>query len=214
MPIEKLRLENRPSGIIGAGERRSWRRNSTPATTPTAIEPRTTLSHPRTGCSVSPKTGPARATTPSAAPSQSIRAGAGMSADGGTPRAISHSVVRTTGTLTAKISRQDAASISTPPSSGPSTPAIAPKAVQVPIARPRSSSGKTWVMIASVLGVSRAANTPWTARKTHSTAIEGATAHSSEATPKPTTPMKKTRRCPKMSPSEPPISSSADSVRR
>jgi hypothetical protein len=69
-------------------------------------------------------------------------------------------------------------------------------------------------MIASVLGVNRAANTPWIARKTQSSTIDGATAHITDAIPKPTTPMKNTRRWPKMSPSDPPISSSADNVNR
>ena len=92
--------------------------------------------------------------------------------------------------------------------------AIAPHAVQVPIAPPRSSGGKTAMITASALGVSSAPNAPWSARPAISISIVGASAHSSETAPKPATPIENTRRSPKTSPSEPPTRISAPSVSR
>ena len=89
-----------------------------------------------------------------------------------------------------------------------------PQAVQAPTALPRSSGGKVATIIASAAGVSSAPNTPWSARATTSSSIVGASAQNSDVTPKPPTPSVNMRRSPKMSPSEPPISSSELSVRR
>ena len=55
--------------------------------------------------------------------------------------------------------------------------------------------------------MSRAAPTPWSARAAISASIEGARAHSPEATANQTTPDTKSRRRPKRSPSDPPSSS-------
>ena len=51
-------------------------------------------------------------------------------------------------------------------------------------------------MIASEAGVSSAPNTPCRPRATTSSSIVGATAHSSDASPKPATPRLKIRRSP------------------
>jgi hypothetical protein len=59
-------------------------------------------------------------------------------------------------------------------------------------------------MMASAAGVSSAPKTPCSARKATRASIVGATAQSTETTPKPATPMRKTRRSPKRSPSDPP----------
>ena len=113
-----------------------------------------------------------------------------------------------------KIQRHDAIASSSPPASGPSTPAIAPHAVQLPIAGPRSSSEKVLTITARALGVNSALVTPWTMRAAISAPIEGASAHASEARPKPPTPSSKMRRSPNTSPSEPPRRISEPSVSR
>ena len=123
-------------------------------------------------------------------------------------------MIATSGRLIRNSQRQEAIARSSPPASGPITLAIAPNAVHVPIAAPRSSSSKVATITASELGVSSAPATPWSARAAISTPIEGASAHSSEAAPKPATPSVKMRRSPKMSPSEPPIRISEPSVSR
>jgi len=125
-----------------------------------------------------------------------------------------HNVISTNGTLITKIQRHEAASISTPPPSGPSTVEMPAHAVQVPIAGPRSAAGNTAMMIASVLGTSSAPATPWSARAAINTSTDGAIAQTSEVTPKPATPAAKTVRRSKMSSSDPPTSSSELSVRR
>ncbi len=63
----------------------------------------------------------------------------------------------------------------------PSTPAIAPHAVQLPIASPRSASGKVLTITASELGTSSAPATPCIARAATSTPIDGASAQASDA---------------------------------
>ena len=116
--------------------------------------------------------------------------------------------------LIAKIQRHEAVSTSWPPISGPSTVPMPPQAVQAPTALPRSSGGNTATITASAAGVRTAPQTPWSARATTSSSIVGASAHSSEVTPKPATPKTNMRRSPKRSPSEPPIRSSEPSVTR
>ena len=113
-----------------------------------------------------------------------------------------------------KIQRHEPTASSSPPTSGPTTVAIPPQAVQEPIAAPRSESGKVATMTARALGVSSAPATPWRARIAIRTPIVGASAHSSEATPKPPTPIENTRRSPSTSPSEPPSRISEPSVSR
>ena len=113
-----------------------------------------------------------------------------------------------------KIQRHEAWSTSSPPPSGPITIAIPPHAVHVPIAAPRSSSGKTAVMIASEDGTSSAPAIPCSARAAISSSTVGASAHSTDVAPKPASPTEKIRRRPSTSPSEPPTSISAPSVSR
>ena len=120
----------------------------------------------------------------------------------------------TIGTLMAKIQRHEAVSTSWPPISGPSTVPIAPQAVQVPTALPRSAGAKFATITASAAGVSSAPATPWSARAATRSSMVGARAQASDVTPKASTPRANTRRSPKMSPSEPPISSSEPSVTR
>ncbi len=120
----------------------------------------------------------------------------------------------TNGRLIRKIQRHEPIASSSPPPSGPIAAAIAPNAVHVPIAAPRSDSGKVATITASELGINSAPATPSSARNAIRKPIVGASAHSSEATPKPPTPSAKIRRSPNRSPSEPPTRISEESVSR
>ena len=69
------------------------------------------------------------------------------------------------GTLIQKIHSQDTCWVSRPPSTGPTARASAPTPPQTPTAAFRSrGSVKVALMIASVVGVTSAAPTPWRAR--------------------------------------------------
>ena len=96
-------------------------------------------------------------------------------------------------------------STSAPPASGPITVETPLHAVHVPIARPRSSSGNTAMIVASVLGTSSAPAAPCTIRAATSASAVGAIAHSKEVMPNRAVPSAKTRRRPSRSLSEPPI---------
>ncbi len=98
--------------------------------------------------------------------------------------------------LIRKIQRQETVSSSSPPTSGPTTVAMPLHAVQLPIAAERSDSEKTPTITASALGTSSAPATPCNARAAISACIEGESAQSSEATPKPPTPIAKILRSP------------------
>ncbi len=78
----------------------------------------------------------------------------------GTTVRISVTQAITKGTFIKKIQRHEASANSSPPASGPSTPAMPPHAVQLPIAPPRSDSGKVLTITASELGTSSAPATP------------------------------------------------------
>src|SRR5664279_6573602 len=97
---------------------------------------------------------------------------------GGITDRISHTQAAASGTLITKIQRHDAIASSSPPASGPSTPAIAPHAVHVPIAPPRSDAGNVLTITASELGTSSAPAIPRSARAATSTPMLGETAHS------------------------------------
>ncbi len=120
----------------------------------------------------------------------------------------------TSGRLIRKIQRQEASTSSSPPASGPSTPKIAPHAVQLPIAAPRSDCENVFTITASELGTSSAPATPCSARAATSAPIDGASAHASDVMPKPATPIAKIRRSPNRSPSDPPTRISEPSVSR
>ena len=127
------------------------------------------LPQPKRGCSIRPKTIPARPSAQRPAPSKSTRRGTvGAS---GTAARTSTSVTSTSGTLIAKIQRHDVWSTIRPPTSGPTMTAIPPQAVQEPIAAPRSRSGNAAAMIASELGVSSAPAAPCSARAAISVSV-------------------------------------------
>jgi hypothetical protein len=100
------------------------------------------------------------------------------------------------GRLIRNTQRQETASTSQPPTSGPIAPATPPRADQAPIARDRSRGTKTASMIASEPGVSSAPPIPWRMRAATSTSIDGASAHSADATVNQITPTWKTSRRP------------------
>ena len=93
----------------------------------------------------------------------------------------------------AKIQRQSNVSTSHPPASGPTIAAIPLYAVHAPIAAPRSVPWNALTMSASDAGVSAAPNAPCSARPTTSVSIVGAAAQSTDAAPKPATPIVNTR---------------------
>ena len=82
----------------------------------------------------------------------------------GTSRYPSTSAAPTTGTLIQNTAGQDRNSIITPPISGPRPTPTAAMAAQMLIAFPRSSRGKTSMMIESVAGMISAPPMPITAR--------------------------------------------------
>ncbi len=170
-PAEKLRRRNRPSGSIGSRARYSYATNAISSATP-AISGTSTpgLDHPSRGCSISANTGPPSPSAHSAAPGRSIRRAGVRSgpATAGSARGITsrisatHAIVN--GRLSRNIQRQEAIASSSPPASGPSTVAIPPHAVQLPIAGPRSDSSNVATIVASELGTSSAPATPCSAR--------------------------------------------------
>ncbi len=82
------------------------------------------------------------------------------------------------------------------------TPATAP---QMPKAAPRRSGGNTFVMIASVCGISMAAPRPCTARKAISQPAPGASPQAAEASVNTAMPPMNMIRGPMMSPSRPAV---------
>ena len=117
------------------------------------------------------------------------------------------------GALIKKIHRQDEAEIRVPPISGPAATATAPRPDQAPIARPRSAGANEASKIARLPGARSAAPAPCSTRATIRNAAPGASPHAAEATANQTTPIKNIRRLPNRSPSAPPISRNAASVR-
>ena len=112
-----------------------------------------------------------------------------------------------------KISRQEAAWISQPPMNGPMALPTPDRPDQAPIALPRSSGWKEASMIARLPGVSSAAPMPCTARAAIRTGASGAALHRTEATANHTTPARKIRLRPYLSPRAPANSSRPARVR-
>ena len=216
LPAEKLRLRKSTSGNIGSRLRDSCTTKHTNKATPSRNGTKTAgLPQPRRGCSMSANTGPPRPRAHSSPPSTSIlRAFSRRGLAAGITAKINTTQIATNGRLIRKIARHEKSCSSPPPASGPSTVAIPPQAVQLPIAGPRSDSAKVATMTAKALGVSSALATPCKARAAISAPIVGARAHSNEAAPKPPTPSAKIRRSPYRSPSEPPIRINDPSVSR
>ena len=124
-------------------------------------------------------------------------------------RAVKNRVASAIGTLTKKIARQETASASQPPKVGATTPAIAVAPAQVPIALPRSCSGKVAPMMARLVGTMSALPTPWITRAMTSASMPGAIPHPIDPAANTTMPAVKMRLRPKRSPAAPPIRASA-----
>src|ERR1700689_3037857 len=106
-------------------------------------------------------------------------------------------------------------STNNPPTIGPAAVATAEALTQVPTARLSSPSpGKAARSSASGLGSSRAPKTPWTPRRTITASVVPARPMASDATEKPDTATRNTRRRPKWSPSLPPRISETASASR
>ena len=217
-PAEKLRRRNSPSGSIGSRARDSYSRNATSSATP-AISGTSTagLDQPSRGCSISANTGPPRPSAHSSAPVQ-VDAGA-RRACAAPARGITMQDQRDAGDHERDVDQEDPA---------PRARSRAARRRRAARARRRSRPTPSSVPIARaalVLGErvddhrerarheQRAGDALQRARG-HQHADLGASAHSSEATPKPPTPIAKIRRSPNRSPSEPPIRISEPSVSR
>src|SRR4051794_8851984 len=153
----------------------------------------------------SARTSAVNPTVNAAMPGMSTSRVAVSSRDSCVANSVTTTAMAATGRLMKKIARQLTYSVSQPPSSGPSARAIADTPAHVPIARPRSAGGNVLVMIDSVPGIISAAPRPWTARDATSQPSEGAKPIVALAAAKTTTPIRKTLRRPKMSPSRPPV---------
>ena len=169
---------------------------------------------PDSGWRISASVGPARPRNDSTAPGQSTGGRAPTRGRCGTAMNTSTSVAATNGALMAKIQRHEAASISCPPTSGPTTVAMPDHASHEPTAGPRCAGGKAATITASALGASSAPNTPCATRPATITSMLGASAHTIDVAPNPTSPIEKTRRSPKTSPSDPPTRISDASASR
>ena len=134
------------------------------------------------------------------------------SRDSRVAKSVTATAPTATGRFRKKIARQDTYSASAPPTTGPIASASADTPAQVPIALPRSSAGKAFVMIESVAGIMNAAPTPCTARPATSQAWSGARPMAALESAKTTTPKRNMRRRPKMSPSRPPVTSRTANV--
>ena len=106
-----------------------------------------------------------------------------------------------------KIHRQPAAETSSPPTISPSVPAAADTPPQIEKAPLRAGpAGNTELSMASVIGTTKAAARPSTARVAIMTPALGASADPSEARVKAAVPASSTLRRPSRSPARPPNS--------
>ena len=114
--------------------------------------------------------------------------------------------------MSQKIQCQESASVSAPPSTGPSVAANPATAPQAPSATPRRRAGTAALRIVRLSGARTAPPAPWSARAATSAPIEGASAAASDPTVKIATPAMNSRRRPKRSPSAAPVSNSTAKV--
>ena len=190
MPAEKFRRLKSRSGSIGSWAVASRTTNATSSSRPPISVPETAGSpNPSRGCSISANTVHAK---PEAAqggaeevdPSPLHLSGGRRDGDRDQPQADEHERHVDEEHRPPIRDREQLA-----PTSGPRIPAIAPHAVQLPIAAPRSSSEKVFTITASELGTSSAPAQPCKARVATNTPMLGASAQATEVTPKPTTPI-------------------------
>ena len=111
-------------------------------------------------------------------------------------RVVNQTASTTSGTLIRNRERQPATSTSTPPIGGPSVASADVAAAHKPNARALAAPSKVLVMIESEPGTSSAPATPWRSRPRTSSSMFGASPHSTDVIPNPTSPMMNTRRRP------------------
>ena len=145
-PAEKLRRRNSPSGSIGSLARDSYSKEGRRAAAIAGDQrhehgrarppqPRLLDQREHRTRRARPRTAARRGRRPGGPPARGAR-------PAGSPTRISATQTAASGMLIRKIQRHEPIASSSPPASGPSTPAIAPHAVQLPIAPPRSDSGE------------------------------------------------------------------------
>ena len=117
------------------------------------------------------------------------------------------------GTLSQKIHCQEMPCTIAPPTSGPSATARPPMPPQAPSARPRRFGGTAAERIVSVSGSTIAPPSPWIARAAISSFADPASAARAEPPVKIASPIAKSRRRPKRSPSAAPVRSRTAKVR-
>src|SRR5579864_1314894 len=131
-----VRERNSVSGIIGEAACASVRTNNQTCSAPLNSDTATqTSSHPLVEALVRPQTSRPRPPTASSAPRVSRAPEDGLRLSG-THRAASSTVTKAIGTLMKKIARQDEASTSHPPNTGPTAVVSADAPAQVPMAAP------------------------------------------------------------------------------
>ena len=116
------------------------------------------------------------------------------------------------GTLSQKIHCHERPSTTAPPTTGPKATARPLIPPQAPSASPRFPAGTAALRIVSVSGITSAPPSPCRARARLSASTEGASAAATEPTVKMPSPIEKTRRRPKRSPSAAPVRSSTANV--
>ncbi len=210
----KRRLRNTLTSSIGWLERRSHAMNAAMMAEPAANAPRIVESvQPRSEASIRPHTIAVRPAMDSPAPTRSSFFGSG-SRDSGIRIAPATRPIATIGMLTRKRLPQSKCSSRKPPEIGPIAMPIPDTAAQMAIAFGRSSSGKMFVRIDSVVGMIAAAPTPIRAREAISWVVPGAAAANSEPIPNITRPNVSAFLRPKRSPSAPAIRSSTANTSR
>ena len=167
-PMLKRGLRKYARFSIGDATRRSQAMNpavSSAAATRPAIT--AVLVQPRDGASITAHTSASSAVAESVAPIRSNAPGAGSRLSGTSLMPRSSATIAT-GTLIRKTELHEKTSRSNPPARGPRPMPMAAVPAHTPMARPRSSRGKTLVMIDSVAGMISAAPRPMRTRSTMS----------------------------------------------
>ena len=208
VPRNERERKNEKS-TIGLRTRSSMATNATSAKAASANRPTIRPEpQPQRLDSTSPRTRPVSPMVSVATPGTSMRRATVSSRDSCAANSVTATAPAATGRLRKKIARQLTDSVSSPPRTGPMASASADTPAQVPIALPRSCGGKALVMIDSVAGIISAAPMPWIARPATSALSVGASPMAALESANTTTPTRKARRRPKMSPRRPPVTSS------
>lgn len=203
----RLRDRNRCSETIGCAARRSTPANTANSTTAPATHTSARSSpRPCSAARASPYTRAAAPTADSSAPATSKRPGlrrVSVIATGPSTRISTPS-----GTFSSRPHRHELRPDSVPASSRPPAVLTAPAAVHTAIARLRGAPSSNMLSTrASPLGAASAAPMPWTTRIAVSSSTSDASPRTAAAAVNRATPVRNTRRRPRMSPALPPSSS-------